>query len=188
MEQINFLNIEYFFLLIYNFFTGSKGAELPVHIYNLWITYAKISTLIVLFLLSVSIYSYIKLRGIRYKEKKFYKEVLVKESAEKVRDSRWDHVEQLVLSDNENDWRQAVIEADVMLDEMLKNMGYAGDTLGERLKSIEGSDFETLNDAWEAHKIRNQIAHAGSDYHFDRRTAQHAINLFRNVFRANYVI
>ncbi len=188
MNEITFLNLEYFFLLIYNFFTGAHIVAAPEHIRAIWKTFSFFSTFISLLFLSVAIYSYVRLRAIRRDEVKKYGYVPLVESPRERHDPRWQRVEALMSSLNENDWRQAIIEADVMLDDMLKGMGYPGDTLGERLKSIESSDFETLNDAWEAHKIRNEIAHGGLDYHLDRRRAQHAVNLFGNVFRANYLI
>ena len=95
---------------------------------------------------------------------------------------RWDKVETLVASDNPGDWRVAILEADVMLDELVSAMGYDGDTLGEKLKMIEQSDFQTLDAAWEVHKVRNRIAHHGSDFILTHREAKRIIDLFREVF------
>ena len=71
---------------------------------------------------------------------------------------RWERVLSHQSSEHESDWRLAVLEADVLLDEMVTGMGYHGDSLGEKLKAIEKSDFTTLDSAWEAHAIRNRIA------------------------------
>ena len=188
MENITFLNLEYFFLLIYNFFTGNHAVTMPISLNEFWINLSRVSTVVSLLLLSVILYAYLKLRNIRHSEKKKYQEILIRESPQERHDARWEKVEQLIASENENDWRQAIIEADVMLDDMLKNMGYPGDTVGERLKAIERSDFETLNDAWEAHKVRNEIAHGGLGYHLERRRVQSAIGMYRNVFKANFLI
>ena len=95
---------------------------------------------------------------------------------------RWDHVLELLGSGNPNDWRLAVLEADIMLDELVTRMGYQGEGLGDKLKNIEKADFRTLDDAWEAHKIRNIIAHKGSDYVLTRREAKRVIELFSRVF------
>ncbi len=69
-----------------------------------------------------------------------------------------------------------------MLDDMVDAMGYEGEGLGERLKQIERSDFNTLNQAWEAHKIRNNIAHAGSDFTLTQREVRRVIDLYKQVF------
>jgi len=64
----------------------------------------------------------------------------------------------------------------------LKQRGYAGNSLGERLRSISPSQLSTLDDAWEAHKVRNQIAHGGADFVLTKRLAEETINRYRRVF------
>src|SRR3989344_4528679 len=49
-------------------------------------------------------------------------------------DKRWAMVESRINSFNEADWRLALIEADIILGEMLQKMGYEGDSVAERLK------------------------------------------------------
>jgi hypothetical protein len=85
-------------------------------------------------------------------------------------------------SDSPNDWKLAIIEADIILDEILKNAGYAGNSLGERLKSIAPSQLQSLDDAWQAHKVRNQVAHAGADFILTRKLAEDTIKQYRRVF------
>jgi len=101
---------------------------------------------------------------------------------------RWEHVLELVRSDNPNDWRLSILEADIMLDELVSRMGYKGEGLGEKLKNIEKPDFRTLDDAWEAHKVRNIIAHRGSDYVLTQREANRIITLFTRVFEEFHYI
>ncbi len=52
----------------------------------------------------------------------------------------------------------AVMEADKLLDHALKARGFAGTTMGERLKSA-GKAFMNTNAVWDAHKLRNRLAH-----------------------------
>jgi hypothetical protein len=52
----------------------------------------------------------------------------------------------------------AVLEADKLLDHALKHRGYAGQTMGDRLKSARGS-FMNNDAVWQAHKLRNRLAH-----------------------------
>lgn len=85
-------------------------------------------------------------------------------------------------SNNPNDWKLAIIEADIILDEVLKQQGYAGNSLGERLKSISTNQLNSLDDAWEAHKVRNRIAHEGADFVLTKRVADETINRYRRVF------
>lgn len=85
-------------------------------------------------------------------------------------------------SENPNDWKLAIIEADIILDDILKKRGYAGNSLGERLKSISPQQLSTLNDAWEAHKVRNRIAHDGSDFILTKHKVQNTIAQYKRVF------
>ncbi len=95
---------------------------------------------------------------------------------------RWTNVLTYVESANENDWRHAVIEADIILGDMLTGLGYRGEGIGEQLKRVVRGDFKTLDEAWEAHKIRNELAHAGSDYPFSQFEARRVVGLYRKVF------
>ncbi|MFA5736942.1 MAG: hypothetical protein WCX70_02175 [Candidatus Paceibacterota bacterium] len=99
-----------------------------------------------------------------------------------VKNERWEKIKEKLDSDNPSDWNLAIIEADKILDEMLMAMGYLGENLGERLKTVESSDFLTLNEAWEAHKIRNQIAHE-NDFVLTQREAKAALAKFEQVFK-----
>ncbi len=95
---------------------------------------------------------------------------------------RWSDVMLHIQSGNPNDWRLAIIEADILLEESLEEMGLAGNTIGEKLKSASPTQFTTLDDAWKAHRVRNEIAHAGSDFVLTQKTAQETINQFKRVF------
>lgn len=95
---------------------------------------------------------------------------------------RWLHVKSLLTSASTSDWRQAIIEADIMLEDMLRAIGYDGVTIGDMLKNVDPADFVTLDKAWEAHKVRNQIAHRGMDFRVDRNDAERVIRLYEEVF------
>jgi hypothetical protein len=107
---------------------------------------------------------------------------------QKNENERWENIKRLMKSHNSNDWRQAILESDIILDEMVIKMGYEGNTLGDRLKKVESSDFLTLDKAWEAHKVRNRIAHRGRDYVLGREEAEKVIKLYEEVFQEFYYI
>ena len=79
---------------------------------------------------------------------------------------KWEEIVKLSESQNSSDWRLAIIEADILLDELLNKLQLPGDTTGEKLNAVEPSDFTTIESAWEAHKARNVIAHEGSNNSF----------------------
>jgi len=94
----------------------------------------------------------------------------------------WSSIQEHVASESQPVWKLAVIEADKMLDDITVTQGFFGATLGERLKNADDTVFRTLQDAWEAHKIRNRIAHEPG-FHLTRREAQRAIVMYERVFR-----
>lgn len=83
-------------------------------------------------------------------------------------------------SQSEALWRIGIMEADNVLLEVLTEKGYQGDGVGEKLKS---ASFKTIDLAWDAHKIRNRIAHEGSDFELTEREAKRAFMLYESVLR-----
>ena len=101
---------------------------------------------------------------------------------EKVMNEKWKIITDHIESETANDWRLAILEADIALGEMLDKLGFRGEGIGEQLKSIDKSDFTTIDDAWEAHKIRNSIAHEGASFLITEREAKRVIGLYKKVF------
>ena len=99
-----------------------------------------------------------------------------------LRNSRLQDVLTHIESDRPNDWKLAIIEADIILDDVLKQRGYVGNSLGERLRTITPSQLSSIDDAWEAHKVRNRIAHDGADFVLTKRMAEQTIAQYRRVF------
>jgi len=95
---------------------------------------------------------------------------------------RWNKVVANINSNNPSDWKLAILECDIMLGDILEKMGYMQESISEKLKSIEPSDFTNIENAWQAHKIRNQIAHEGSDFAINDREAKRVIGLYEAVF------
>ena len=94
-------------------------------------------------------------------------------------------IEGYMSSRSEALWRIGIMEADNLLLEVLTEKGYEGDGVGEKLKN---ASFRTIDLAWDAHKIRNRIAHEGSDFQLTEREAKRAFTLFESVFRDLKVI
>jgi hypothetical protein len=100
---------------------------------------------------------------------------------------RWENAMKNVESPNENDWKQAIIDADIILDDLLTKMGYRGESIGEKLKRVATGDMKTLNDAWEAHKVRNDIAHTPG-FVLSQHEARQTIARYRRVFEEFFYI
>ncbi len=69
-------------------------------------------------------------------------------------------IEELASSDNMIELKHAVMEADKLVDKILKLKGYGGSTFADRLKASEQyTDRKVYQDLWDGHKVRNRIAH-----------------------------
>jgi hypothetical protein len=103
-------------------------------------------------------------------------------AVEKPKNERWARVLAHIYSDNPSDWRLAILESDIILDDVLDRNGFVGATIGDKLKTADPAQFQTLNNAWEAHKIRNAIAHEGQDFTLTHREARRIVGLYESVF------
>ena len=146
---------------------------------------------VALFLVIVIIYSIEQLKLIRKKEELIYDTKVEPAYQDTAPDnalaSRWERVKAHIDSHNQNDWKQAILEADIILDEILTSMGYRGESVGEKLKRVNPGDMKSLNEAWEGHKLRNQIAHEPG-FQLGHHEAKAAISNYRTVFEEFYYI
>lgn len=109
-----------------------------------------------------------------------------KKAAEKsgtVQASRWAGVQEHILSDVQGNWKIAIIDADSMLEDLLDQLGFKGENLGEKLKGIDMEKYASLKDAWEAHLFRNQIAHEGIQFEVSQPEAKRIIAIYEQIFR-----
>ena len=56
------------------------------------------------------------------------------------------------------------------------------------MKRVEPSDFDSLNEAWEAHKVRNIIAHEGLSYVLSENEAKRVFSQYKKVFEEFYYV
>ena len=101
---------------------------------------------------------------------------------------QWERIFTYIESVNESDWKLAILEADILLSGLLDNLFLPGETIADKLKTVEKSDFTTIDNAWEAHRIRNQIAHDGEAFVLTEREARRVIELYRMIFDEFHII
>ena len=182
------LNPEYLF---------SKGVQFLGYIFNAKILggfYVFLSFLAILFI-AIIIYTTIRMFEIRAKERAHLKHEIAEythnqalrekelQGTEIFKNERWKKVLDYLFSINENDWKLAVIEADSMLFDLLTQMGFKGENMGDKLKEANQSNFRSLNLAWEVHNIRNKIAHEGSSFELSLHEAKRVIALYEQIFQ-----
>lgn len=96
---------------------------------------------------------------------------------------RWNRILENARSDDEHKWRLAILEGDIMLNELLDLQGYKGETMAEKMKQVSRTQFNSIDDAWEAHRVRNRVAHEGTEHRIEEREKNHVINLYQRVFK-----
>ena len=185
------IDVVHYFTLIGHFFTSHTGTVFGAAQSIMGVIVA-ICIPITLFLLIAIVFTVEGLKHIRnLEEEKYGVEVepaYIEEKVDKELAARWRKVVEHADSVNANDWKQAIIDADVMLDALLNKLGYQGESIGEKLKRASKGDFKTLDMAWDAHKVRNEIAHGGSDYEINQLEAKRVVGLYRQVFEEFYHI
>ncbi|MBX4198993.1 hypothetical protein KW800_01805 [Candidatus Parcubacteria bacterium] len=158
----------------------------------IWPILVVLSIILAVLAILGTIYNIRRLNAILEEEKKIYGPLPDEEPlpAEPVveKNDKWERVMAHANSANASDWRQAIIEADVMLGEILRTEGYHGDSVGEMLRGVDRIELLSLDAAWEAHKVRNEIAHAGGDYELNERNTRRVILLYESVFKELKVI
>jgi hypothetical protein len=148
-----------------------------------------------IFFITIIIYSTIRMFEIREKEHTYlhheieeyaHNQTLKQKNTQEAgvfKNERWKKVLDYLFSTNENDWKLAVIEADLMLFDLLTKLGFKGETLGDKLKGANQDNFHGLTSAWEVHTIRNKIAHEGSSFQISLHEAKRVISLYESIFQ-----
>ncbi len=140
-------------------------------------------------LMAFLIYMYFKFKKkfLSQKEKIIYDIAHVKEETNVANDkaARWQKILDNVNSDQENNWKIALMDADILLEEVLAEKGYNGSGVGERLKQVGPEYKDSVGYAWEGHKVRNNVAHQ-ADYELGPREAKQAISMYERFFTSLY--
>jgi hypothetical protein len=148
-----------------------------------------------IFFLTIICYSIVRLFEIRAKEHKHLEheihEYAHNQAEEKKRlheevggskNERWSKTLNYLFSQHGSDWKLAIIEADSMLDLLMDQLGFHGETLGDKLKLANQENFPNLTIAWEVHTIRNKIAHEGLAFELSQHEAKRVIALYEQIF------
>ena len=188
MGDIYFFNIEYIILWLQELITGVEvdpSGTSSVVIFALgqiMILGTALSVLILALLVFVSIrLQIVEHEGFHAREVEAHAPPAEGKDIHK-KNERWEHILSLAASAQESDWRRAIIEADVMLGALLTDKGYQGQTIGDQLKDANPLQFTTLDLAWKAHKVRNDIAHGGETFQLTERDTRATIQYYGRVF------
>lgn len=76
---------------------------------------------------------------------------------------RWEAIKKRLESQEEKEFKIAIIEADEMIGDLIKRMGYQGENLEEVFKNVPEAQIENIAKVKIAHETKNRIIH---DEHF----------------------
>ena len=95
--------------------------------------------------------------------------------------SRWLEIEHGLKPGSRDSQYMAILKADKLLDQVLRDTGSRGQTMGERMKSRQNA-WSNANAVWAAHKIRNQIAH-DENVQLSETTVRRALASFKQALK-----
>ena len=95
---------------------------------------------------------------------------------------QWAKVLKRLETGKEADYKLAVIEADGLLNDILKKMGYKGETMAKILEQLDSTVLPDIEQIWEVHKIRNKVVH-DPDYELSLEQARKVLGIYEKSFR-----
>ena len=99
----------------------------------------------------------------------------------------WAKIQKSLRLGDEASLKLAIIEANAILDELLKISGYVGKNMDERLKQLDSSKLSNLSDVWSAHKVCQRII-LEKDFHINKQEAELIINIYKKSFQEYQLI
>lgn len=95
--------------------------------------------------------------------------------------SLWLEIENGLIPNQQQSFQMTVLSADKLLGQALEELGVRGNTMGERMKTF-GNGFSNQNQIWQAHKIRNKIAHE-PDVQLNFKQVQALLKCFKQALK-----
>jgi len=96
--------------------------------------------------------------------------------------SMWEKIKVEAESAPPHSYTTAIVNADILIDELLKDAGFEGKDMGERLGKINGLGLKTLEGVWRAHRLRNKIVHT-SGFEASRDAKNETLLVYENFLK-----
>ncbi len=222
MDWLHFLNLQYWYCIIYSFFGGrcayleqlaaeraaaNQGpgffeqfievvAAVSGAVWNvlaniiavLWDAFSVLAWGVsgILFLAILALAAILFL--LRLHELEVYGTLPPAPPEEAARRTYWQELLDRALSVDPKEWREAILAADRMLGELLEELGVPGATTPDRMRNLPDGAFLTVPQAWEAHRVRNFVSSAHSDFILTQREAFRVMKLYEQVFEEHRFI
>ena len=95
----------------------------------------------------------------------------------------WKKIQERLKTEQEPEWKLAVIEADNLLDKVLQRMNYGGESLDARLKSLTSATLPNIDQLFEAHKVCRSI-NLDPDYRLTKEEAEKLTEVYESSLQA----
>lgn len=153
-------------------------------IQNYLLSFQNVLAVLGIVFLMGSFWATLKIREIHHINHEKYKPVINEQTSANEKLIQWQVVLDHANSENPAEWKIAILEADNILDEVLEDQGYLGETVADKLKAMSRTRITSYDAVWEAHKLRNEIAHGGAiDMELSKKMVRDTIAKFENAFR-----
>jgi len=97
-------------------------------------------------------------------------------------EKKWKKIKERLEKRQEAEYKIAVIEADELLDELLRKMGFTEGSLEERLEKKFFPTFPFLEELKEARKVKEDLLH-DPDLHLPRERAHRVLEAYEHFFK-----
>ena len=94
----------------------------------------------------------------------------------------WLKISGRLAKNDEASLRLALIEADNLFDDLLKQMRLPGESMADRLRYLDRSQISNIDETWRAHKLRNILVH-DHEYPITRTEIQGGVQAYERALR-----
>lgn len=95
---------------------------------------------------------------------------------------QWNSILKKASLGSPDSFRVAIIEADALVDRLLKQIGFKGDTIGDRLQKLDANELASIDRIWRAHKVRNHLVHT-TGYRISSNEAKTVLDDYEAFFK-----
>jgi hypothetical protein len=95
---------------------------------------------------------------------------------------RWSSIMKKIEAGTPDAYKVAVIDADKLVDDTLKQLGLEGEHMADRLEKLFPQELRSLDKVWKAHRIRNNLVH-NPEFEITMREAKKTLGDYESFLR-----
>src|SRR3989344_5295676 len=100
---------------------------------------------------------------------------------------QWEEILKKLASGSHDSLKVAIVEADRLVDTILKDAGLEGGHMADRLDKLKPDELVSFNRLWRAHRVRNEVVHS-PDFEITAALAEQTIEDYGAVVKETHVI